>query len=240
MPEASDESVRRYYDDFSESYDRVRASAYHRMLDDLALAILTPYAQGGRALELGCGTGVILSQVSEIAAEAVGIDLSMGMATRARARGLDVRIADVCNLPFRDDSFDVIYSFRVLPHVSNIRGAIMEAVRVTRPGGHLLLELYNPWSLRYLAKKVAGPRPISDSHTEADVVTRWHSPRAIHSLLPAGVEVLDAHGLRVVTPFAGIHRIPVLGLGVRWAERLSSHSPLKYLGGFFVVVLRKS
>jgi ubiquinone/menaquinone biosynthesis C-methylase UbiE len=133
-------------------------------------------------LELGCGTGLILARIAKIAEEAVGIDLSEGMAQRARDRGLDVRIGSVCDLPFEDDQFDLTYSFKVLAHIPYIEAAVREAVRVTRPGGHLLLEFYNPWSLRYLAKKVAGPQPISNDRTEADIFTRWDSPRAIPKL----------------------------------------------------------
>jgi SAM-dependent methyltransferase len=124
--------------------------------------------------------------------------------------------------------------------VEDLQAAIRECVRVTRPGGHLLLELYNPWSLRYLAKKAAGPRNISESRTEADVFTRWDSPLALRSLITADTELVDVHGLRVLTPFAGIHRTPLLGPSLRRAERLASRSPFRYFGGFLVMVLRKS
>ena len=148
------------------------------MIDDLELQVAAPYARGAHVLELGCGTGLILAQVAEIADKAVGIDLSEGMAQHARERGLDVHIGSVCDLPFDDDQFDLTYSFKVLAHIPDIDAALREAARVTRPGGHLLLEFYNPWSLRYLAKKVAGPQPIGDDRTEADIFTRWDSPRA--------------------------------------------------------------
>lgn len=240
MADPPNRDPRAYYDDFSESYDRGRASNYHRMVDDLEMGIAKPYAHGARVLELGCGTGLILSRLAELAEEAVGIDLSEGMAARARARGLDVRIADLCALPFEDDAFDLTCSFKVLAHVPDIQTAIVEAVRVTRPGGHLLLELYNPWSLRYLAKRAAGPQPIGERRTEADVYTRWDSPRTIPSLLPSNAELVDYRGVRVLTPFAAMHRIPVLGQGLRRAERLATRSALRYFGGFLIAVLRKS
>jgi SAM-dependent methyltransferase len=175
-----------------------------------------------------------------LADEAVGVDLSEGMAAKARARGLDVHIADLRVLPFDDDAFDLTCSFKVLAHVQDVQSAIREAVRVTRPGGHLLLELYNPWSLRFLAKRAAGPRSISGGRTEADVFTRWDSPRALESLTPANTERVGVYGLRVLTPFAAIHRSPWLGSALRRAERLASRSPLRYFGGFLVLVLRKS
>jgi len=232
--------LRRYYDDFSVSYDRGRDSPYHRMIDDLEMEIAIPYAREARVLEVGCGTGLLLARLSEVAEQAVGVDISEGMAERARARGLDVRIGDVLRLPFDDDAFDLTCSFKVLAHVEDLQAAIRECVRVTRPGGHLLLELYNAWSLRYLAKRAAGPRNISESRTEADVFTRWDSPLALRSLITSDTERVDVHGLRVPTPFAAVHRVPLLGPGLRRAERLASRTPLRYFGGFLVMVLRKS
>jgi ubiquinone/menaquinone biosynthesis C-methylase UbiE len=240
LPSASEDEARRYYDDFSDSYERGRATGYHQMIDELEFQLVAPYARGARVLELGCGTGLILARVAEIAKEAVGIDLSEGMARRARDRGLDVRMGSVCELPFEDEQFDLTYGFKVLAHVSDVEGAIREAARVTRPGGHLLLEFYNPWSLRYLAKKAAGPQPISENRTEADISTRWDSPRAIPKLLPPELELLDYRGVRVLTPFAAIHRLPGVARVLSRAERLAGRSLLRYFGGFLVAVLHKT
>ncbi len=239
MVEGSDQEARRYYDDFSSWYERERGYGYHQMIDDLEVRLTEPYARGARVLELGCGTGLILERIARVAREAVGIDLSEGMAQRAKDRGLDVHIGSVTDLPFEDESFDLTYSFKVLAHVPDIETAIREAVRVTRPGGHLLLELYNPWSLRYLAKRVAGPQPISEDRTEADVFTRWDSPLTVRKLLPPGVELVDIYGVRVLTPFAGLFRLPGLGRVLGRAELFASRSPLRYFGGFLIAVLRK-
>ena len=240
MREGSEQKARRYYDDFSESYELGRGYGYHQMIDELEVQVTAPYARGARVLELGCGTGLILARVAEIAEKAVGIDLSEGMAQQARDRGLDVHIGSVCDLPFEDDEFDLTYSFKVLAHVPDIDAAVREAVRVTRPGGHLLLEFYNPWSLRYLAKKIAGPQPIGDDRTEADILTRWDSPMAIPKLLPPNVELVDYYGVRVLTPVAAAHRIPWVARGLSRAELLAARSPLRYFAGFLVAVLRKS
>ncbi len=240
MAPETPKDVRRYYDDFASSYDAGRQTPYHRMVDDFEVELALPYARGSRVLELGCGTGRILSRLAEVADEAVGVDLSEEMVARARAKGLDARLGDLHALSFEDDAFELTCSFKVLPHVPDIRAAISEAVRVTRPGGHLLLELYNPWSLRYLAKKAAGPRRIGQSLTEADVFTRWDSPRATRRLIPSNAELVAMRGIRVLTPFAALHGVPLLATGLRGAERLASASPLRYLGGFLVMVLRKS
>lgn len=239
MAEPYDSNARDYYDALSEAYDRQRASVYHQMVDDLELGIVAPYAAGGRVLELGCGTGLLLSRLAEVAAEAIGIDLSEQMAGRARAKGLDVRVANLTSLPFADARFDLTYSFKVLAHVADPARAIAEAARVTRPGGHVVFDLYNRWSLRFLARTVAGPRSVGPGRTEADVFTRWDSPRTVERLLPPDLRLVEIRGVRVLTPFAAVHRWRLVGPALRRAEELASRSPLRYTGGFLVVVLQK-
>lgn len=239
MPDRLEQRVRRYYDDFSDSYERGRDNSYHRMIDDLEVQIATPYARGARVLELGCGTGLILARIAEVAKEAVGVDLSEKMAAHATKRGIDVRVGSVCDLPFESERFDLTCSFKVLAHVPDIHAALREAARVTRPGGHLLLEFYNPWSLRFLAKKVAGPRSIGGGRTEAEIPTRWDSPRSIRKLLPSGLELVEHYGVRVLTPFAAVHRFPWLSRRLVQAEVAAARSPLRYFGGFLITALRK-
>jgi len=229
----------RYYDDFSTGYERERGVGYHRLIDDLELQVLAPLVSGRRVLEVGCGTGLILGPVAGRAANAWGLDLSPAMLQKARARGLNVLLGSATELPFLDASFDLVCSFKVLPHVPNIRTALAEIARVTRPGGTIVLEFYNPWSLRYLAKRIAGPQPISDGRTEADVFTRWDSPRAVRELLPSGVELEAFRGVRVFTPAAFAHKLPVVSTVLQLLERAAVDSPLRYFGGFLIAILRK-
>jgi len=228
-----------YYDDFSTGYERPRGEGYHRLIDDLEMDVMLPLCRGKRVLEVGCGTGLILSRLAAEADEAVGMDLSKGMLKSARERGLSVAVASATQLPFPDNSFDVVCSFKVLAHVPDIRSALSEITRVTRPGGRMVLEFYNPWSVRYLAKRLAGPQPISDGRTEADVYTRWDSPLELPKLFPAGVQIEGMRGVRVFTPAAFVHRVPMLRDVLAIAERRAVDSPLRYFGGFLIAIARK-
>src|SRR5262245_48503921 len=230
----SERNSRRYYDDFSTGYERERGAGYHRLVGEPELQILAPLARNRSVLEVGCGTGLILGPLALTAQSAVGLDLSPEMLRTARARGLNVLLGSATQLPFSDASFDLVCSFKVLAHVPDIRAALAEIARVTRPGGTMVLEFYNPWSLRYLAKRVAGPQPISDGRTEADVFTRWDSPRAIRTLLPAGVELEAFRGVRVFTPAAFAHKLPFVGSVLQVLERGAVDSPLRYFGGFLI------
>jgi ubiquinone/menaquinone biosynthesis C-methylase UbiE len=234
-----DAESRAYYDDFSSGYERERHRGYHALLDELELGVVGPLVRGRDVLEVGCGTGLILEKLVTLAKRAEGVDLSPGMLALAKKRGLVVREGSATELPFADESFDVAVSFKVLAHVPEIEKALGEMARVCRPGGHVIAELYNPWSLRYLAKSLAGPQPISDGRTEADVYTRWDPPTRLKNLLPLSVDLVSVHGVRVFTPAAFVHRLPVVGELFAAAERLAVSSPLRWFGGFLVAVAKK-
>ncbi len=229
---------RTYYDEFSDWYERERHEGYHALIDDLELSLAGELVEGRRVLEAGCGTGLLLADLARRADRAVGADLSAGMIARARTRGLSVVQASVTDLPFPDGAFDVVCSFKVLAHIPPIDAALAELVRVTRPGGRLLLEFYNTWSLRYVAKRIRAGR-ISDRTTEAAVFTRWEPPRALLDRLPPGVRLDAVRGVRVFTPFGLLHRVPGVRRALASLERWAVDSPLRWFGGFFVVVATK-
>lgn len=152
---------------------------------------------------------------------------------------MEVVQADATALPFADESFDLVYSFKVLAHVKDIQRALHEIARVTRRGGHMVLEFYNPWSLRYAAKRMAGPGKISQATNEGAVYTRWDSALDLSRRMPENVQVLDYAGVRVLTPAAIAHKVPVVAPILRKLEFAARDSTLKYFGGFLVVIARK-
>ena len=62
----------------------------------------------------------------------------------------ELRQGSVLDLPFADDSFDMVFSHGVLHHVPEIKQAQSEIHRVLRPGGELVIMVYARWSLNYL------------------------------------------------------------------------------------------
>ena len=236
----SDIDAKGYYDDFAGWYERKRHHGYHAMLDELELGIVRSFAGGAEVLEVGCGTGLIMRGLDGRARRLVGVDISPGMLAEARRRGFDVFEGRAEKLPFADASFDLVYSFKVLAHVPDIELALREMARVLRPGGHLVAEFYNALSLRRLAKRLGGPGRISAERTEAEMFTRWDTPRQILGYLPPGTTFEGWRGVRVLTPAALVHDVPLLGKAIDKAERLAVRSPLARFGGFLVAVCRKS
>ena len=128
----------------------------------------------------------------------------------------------------------------MLAHIPPIQEALAELARLTRPGGHLLLEFYNPYSLRYLGKRVGGPARIAAGTTDHDVFTRYDTLTAARAYLPAGVDLVAVRGVRIFTPTSKIWAVPGLGGLVEKAERLACDLPgFRRLGGFMILVARK-
>jgi ubiquinone/menaquinone biosynthesis C-methylase UbiE len=231
---------RAYYDDFAHWYEKERGHGYHRMLDDLEVDLVRRYGEGKEILEVGCGTGLILGRAREFARRAAGVDLSGCMLARAAERGLDVIQGSATELPVATASVDVAYSFKVLAHIQDIHAAMSEMARVVRPGGWVLAEFYNTRSLRRLVKAMKPPTAISEASSDEAVYTRYDSVADVRSYLPPELEWVTSRGIRIVTPVAKVHDVPVLGPMLRFAEHKLADLPVaRELGGFLVAVARR-
>lgn len=239
----SHESNRRYYDAFSERYEAHRGEnslqGYHDLVDELESQFVERFARSGDVLEVGCGTGLVLARIREHARSVHGLDLSPGMLEKAREKGLDVVEGSATDLPFDDASFDVTCSFKVLAHIPAIDKALSEMARVTRPGGTVIAEFYNPHSIRGLLKRWGPAGRVAKSAKESDVFTRFDSPREIEKLTPPGTHLVDSRGVRIVTPTATVMRFRLAKRFFRGAERALCDSPLKRFAGFYIAAFRK-
>ena len=141
------------YETFFADYDRFRyerESHIPRCLDEVSF-------RGRKVLEVGLGLGADSEQIIRRGAQWTGIDLTAESVDRVRTR-LELRglpydgviQGSVLELPFPDNSFDVIFSHGVLHHVPDIARAQGELARVLRPGGEAVVMLYAKYSLNYL------------------------------------------------------------------------------------------
>ena len=97
----------------------------------------------GRALEIGAGTGYFSLNLlrAGVVGEAVATDISPGMLLRLRDSAAELGLAvetaacEAADLPFEDDSFDLVFGHAVLHHLPDLEGAFREFARVLRPGG---------------------------------------------------------------------------------------------------------
>ncbi len=106
---------------------------------------LLPYLAAGQALlDVGCGPATITADLARIVApgtvtavepEASALDIARQEIARRGIDGVVFEVADVHDLPFNDDSFDVVHAHQVLQHVADPVRALSEMRRVCRPGG---------------------------------------------------------------------------------------------------------
>lgn len=234
---------RSYYDSFSQNYERIRGrnrpGGYHELLDELESEIVARYGVGLDVLEAGCGTGLVLERIARFARSARGVDLSPGMLAKAKERGLDVLEGSLTRLPFDDASFDVCCSFKVLAHIPEIDTALSEMARVTRPGGHVIAEFYNPYSFRGVIKRYGPKLRVSQTAKEDNVFTRFDTPQRARELTPQGCSLVDTRGIRIATPFGALLDVPAVGPLLKSAESLLCDTALKRLAGFYIAVYRK-
>jgi demethylmenaquinone methyltransferase/2-methoxy-6-polyprenyl-1,4-benzoquinol methylase len=104
-----------------------------------------------RVLDLACGTGdfSLLVRGRYPASRPVAADITERMLRLARERGLDHAVcSDACRLPFDDGAFDAVFVGYGLRNFPNLKGALEEICRVTRPGGLLVsLDFFLPANL---------------------------------------------------------------------------------------------
>lgn len=122
--------------------DYARWMAHQRLPGaDRAIARLDLLPES-RVLDVGCGTGVDLLQMSEPAGTCIGIDRSLAMADRSReavAGRASLTCGDGSALPFATDSFDACWSRAVLLHTPRPEAVVAEVARVLKPGGRAVM-----------------------------------------------------------------------------------------------------
>ena len=141
---------RRYHDVAAESYDSKWGISFGEIGHQQVLGKLTkllgprpgPFA---RSLEIGAGTGYFSLNLLQtgVVAQATCTDISPGMLAtlehNAHELGLDVETAacDASELPFEDESFDLVLGHAVLHHLPDLDRCFAEFQRVLKPGGTL-------------------------------------------------------------------------------------------------------
>ncbi len=133
-----------------------------------------------RVLDVGCGPGTYYSALQAVHPDIDyhGLDASEGMLIKHPAPDENLKLGQADDLPFDDDSFDVVMANHMLYHVPNIEKAIVEFKRVLKPGGIIMTatnSLHNMPEFQVLmrravvlltrlgASQVRAPAPASDA-----------------------------------------------------------------------------
>lgn len=155
--DARTETVRRFYEQapFPGYPPRDSLSALRARAERSAFAQLLDQAIAGdaRIVEIGCGTGQMSLYLARAQRRVVALDLTraalrLGSAAARRFQIDGVRFveSDLRHPGLRPQAFDVVYCSGVLHHTPDPRASFAEVARLARPGGMIVLGLYNRWA----------------------------------------------------------------------------------------------
>jgi SAM-dependent methyltransferase len=175
-----------YYGSGGIRFNRVVEAAIRTSRSSRVAEVTRAHPEPGAILDVGCGRGLMLSELANRGWRAVGVEMSDVASRHAReVLGLDVRVGDLAGCEFPAASFDVVTLFHVLEHLPDPDAALAEARRVITARGWLLVEVPNFGSLQ---SRLAGGRGF---HVDAPRHL-FHFTRAalLQSLERAGFEPL--------------------------------------------------
>jgi len=157
-------------------------------------------APSRRVLDAACGEGygtAILSAAG--AASVVGVDIDPEVVAHARARyGIDALAADVSELPFPADEFDLVVSFETIEHVADPERALDELARVLKPDGMLIIS--TPNAREYLEDNPFHVREFLPEEFIELLASRFPEVRPLYQQNFLTSAVLDARRLADADP----------------------------------------
>ncbi|HKZ83196.1 MAG TPA: methyltransferase domain-containing protein [Anaerolineae bacterium] len=158
------------------------------------LSRLNP-APGGRALDLGCGSGRHFPALAQHGLSPIGVDLSAAAIARSHrfASRVPLAQASVDALPFADHTFDWIVAWGVLFHLftDQLHRALREIRRTLAPQGTAILHALDPSDWR--RDPNAGPahrREIASRHVTG-VIDSYYTPEEVAAMLAPHFEIVS-------------------------------------------------
>lgn len=148
---------------------------------------------GKDVLEAGCGIATDGMQFARAGARYTGMDFSPSALSLARRRfdmaGADARLerGSIAELPFPDDSFDLVYSNGVIHHLPETQRVVDELHRVLRPGGTAIVMVYHRNSFNYFFTIMALRRLL------AGLLMVPGSDRLVARVTGEPIDVLEGH-----------------------------------------------
>ena len=192
--------------DDGEAYEQFMGR-WSREIGKAFLTWLQP-SEGAHWLDVGCGTGIFTELISDTCAPAsvIAIDPSESQIARARTQvtrtKTEFRLADAQDLPFPDNSFDIVASALVVNFVPNKARGMSEMRRVVRPGGliaacvwNFAAELSPSGPLRRAMRRIgieAPPIPGTDTSSAAVLADLFEK---------AGLKGLNTNSIEVAVSF---------------------------------------
>lgn len=186
-----------HFDNIAAQYDadipeHVRLHLLKKKPDKMLEILGGEFALDAYGIDLGCGTGHYLGRMSDQGYHMVGLENSQGMAEQARknntARGLEVKIGSITDIPFADESFSFAYTINVLHHLpsqQHQKKALQEVKRILKKGGLFFIHEMNCDNIIfrfYMNYVFPMTSRIDDDETEVWVPQKWIASNPVGGL----------------------------------------------------------
>jgi SAM-dependent methyltransferase len=201
-------------------------------------------------LDVGCGVGMYTAAFRRETGHVFGVEIEFERAQEAVGRAAGVVQSPGERLPFPDRAFDVVFSHEVLEHVTDDRACAAEMVRVTRPGGRIVVFVPNRlyflethgvyWRGRYRFGNVPLvnwlPTPLRDRLAPH---VRAYTAAGLRRLFD-GQPVQRIHHTQIYPGYDNIAaRSPRLGRWIRMITYTLERTPLRVFGLSHLLVLTR-
>ena len=141
------------YEKEAQDYDSNRLTTFEDkkvLMEQLKiLSQIIKKSKPKRILEAGCGTGRILIPLVNQGHTIEGFDLSKNMLNELhrKTKKIKTKIGDIEKIPYKNNTFDLVYSITVLIHMQDFKKGFKEMYRVTKKGGIVVFDLPNKNSI---------------------------------------------------------------------------------------------
>lgn len=213
---------------------------YLGLIESLAGEVITNYARGARVLDAGARAPRISRWVNRVSPYPVTQWLGPEQALPSQEEEMAIE--------HPDRSFDMIYSMWTFSQFGQSEqesrkmaaSFIEECTRVLRPGGYLLIHARNAVSLRGAWARTGRQLISFPFGRDKREYERWDSLSQFVRLLPPNLDLVDGHGLGVLTLNAQLLKVPILGrIGRALEWKLRDSRALRHLAGDMLCVMRR-
>jgi len=206
--------------------------------------LLGPYRRQEKVVDIGCGFGYLIHFLPSYI-EVYGVDLSplaLDLARKFRYDFLGVQ-TDAHNLPFRDKSFDKLFSINLTPHLLDLEKFLKECFRIIRWNGLAVINFLNKYGLinihytvfnirwgLYFRSNVQAPSPQNNF--------RYSEMRRL--VEEAGFKTLGIYGWGITFPYFLGEKIPKVAYKLTdYMIQNEDSSPIKFLSNAIIFKLKK-